>query len=83
MHLGVQRLDAAVEHLGEAGVVGDVGDGEAGVAQQLGGATGGEELDAEGVEFAREVDGAVFVGNADECLGHFHGNHLFRRDGVR
>ena len=40
MHLGMQGLDAAVEHLGKAGVVRDVGDVESGVAQQLGGAAG-------------------------------------------
>jgi hypothetical protein len=45
MHLGVQGLDAAVEHLGEAGVVGNIGDLQAGIAQQLGGAAGGQQLD--------------------------------------
>jgi hypothetical protein len=29
VHLGVQGLDAAVEHFGEAGVVGDLGDRQA------------------------------------------------------
>ncbi len=38
MHLGMQGLDATVEHFREAGVVGNVGDIEAGIAQQLGGA---------------------------------------------
>jgi len=72
MHLRMQGLDAAVEHLGETGVVGHVGDGEAGIAQQLGRAAGGEQLDAEGGEFAREIDRAVLVGNADERLGDLH-----------
>ncbi len=76
MHLGMQRLDAAIEHFREAGVVGNVGDGEAGVAQQLGGAAGGEQLDAETGEGAGEIDGAMFVGNADQCLGDFHGEYL-------
>ena len=40
VHMGMKRLDAAVEHLGEAGQVGDVADGEAGVAEGLGGASG-------------------------------------------
>ena len=44
--LGVEGLDAAVEHLGEAGEVADVGDLQAGVAEGLGGATGGDQFDA-------------------------------------
>jgi hypothetical protein len=46
VHLRVQGLDAAVEHFREAGVVADFGDRQAGVAQQLGGAAGGQQLDA-------------------------------------
>ena len=40
--LGVKGLDPAVHHLGEAGEGGDVGDGDAGVPQGLGGAAGRE-----------------------------------------
>jgi hypothetical protein len=47
MHLGVQGLDAAVQHLGEAGDFGHLGHGQALVGQQLGGAAGGDELDAQ------------------------------------
>ena len=36
VHLGMQRLDPAVEHFREAGEFGDVFDRDAGVAQQLG-----------------------------------------------
>jgi len=36
----VQRLDAAVHHLGKAGQIADVADGEPRVAQRLGGAPG-------------------------------------------
>jgi hypothetical protein len=43
VHLRVQRLHAAVEHLGEAGVVGHLGDRQAGIGQQLGGAAGGQQ----------------------------------------
>jgi hypothetical protein len=42
VHLGVQGLDPTVEHFGKAGVIRNIGDGEAGVAQQLGGAAGGK-----------------------------------------
>ena len=44
--LGVQGLDAAVHHLGKAGVRGDVGHGDAGVLQGLGRAAGRQDLDA-------------------------------------
>jgi hypothetical protein len=74
MHLGVQGLDPAVEHFGEAGVVGDVGDLEAGIAQQLGGAAGGEQLDAELGQAAGKIDRAALVGNAEQRLCDFHGN---------
>ena len=45
--LGMEGLDAAVEHLGKAGEVADVLDGEAGFAQGAGGAAGGDQFDAE------------------------------------
>src|SRR3569833_3393083 len=66
MYLRVQRLDAAVHHLGEAGVVGDDDDADAAVAQQLGGAAGGEYLDTACAQGACEVDDAGLVGYADE-----------------
>jgi hypothetical protein len=59
VHLRVQGLDAAVEHFREAGVVGDFGDRQAGFAQHLGGAAGGQELDAERGQGAGEVDDAA------------------------
>jgi hypothetical protein len=62
----VQRLDAAVEHLGKAGVVGDLGDGQAGVGEQLGGAAGGQQLDAERVQRAGEFDDAGLVGDGEQ-----------------
>ena len=72
MHLGMQGLDPAVEHFGEAGVVRDVGDVEPGVAQQLGGAAGGEQFDPELGEPAGKIHRAALVGNADERLCDFH-----------
>ena len=47
MDLGMQGLYPAVEHLGEAGVGGHLGHGHALLLQELGGAAGGEQLDAE------------------------------------
>ena len=46
----MEGLDAAVEHLGEAGEVADVAHGEAGFAQRAGGAAGGDQFDAEAGE---------------------------------
>ena len=64
--LGVQGLDPAVEHLGEAGELGDILDGQTGVSQQLGGAARGEDLDAELGEAGYERDQVALVRNADE-----------------
>ena len=74
MNFRMQGLDPAVEHLGETGVVGDIGNGEAGIAQQLGGAAGGEQLDAELGQAAGEINRAALVGYAQERLCDFHGN---------
>jgi len=40
MHLRMQRLDAAVHHLGKTGQLGDIDDLEARVLERLGGAAG-------------------------------------------
>ena len=47
VNLRVQRLDAPAQHLGEAGEIGHLRHGQAGVAQAFGSAAGGEEFDAE------------------------------------
>ena len=56
VNLGVQRLDAAVEHLGEAGVVAEFLRLDAGLAQHLGSAAGGDDLDAGAEEHLGEGD---------------------------
>jgi hypothetical protein len=61
-----QGFDAAVHDLGEAGVGGDVGDREAGVAQGFGGAAGGEELGAVGEQGVGEGEQAGLVGDGDQ-----------------
>ena len=68
MHLGVQRLDAAVQHLGELRDLGHLGDGQALVGEQLGGAAGGQELDAQRVQGLRKFDDAGLVGDGEECV---------------
>ena len=44
--LGVQRLDAAVHHLGKAGDVRDVDDRQAGIGEGLGRAAGRDQLES-------------------------------------
>ena len=48
VHLGMQCLDPAIHHLGKAGVVGHIADGDAGLFQVPPGAAGAEDLDAAG-----------------------------------
>ncbi len=61
---GVQGLDAAVEHLREAGEVADVFDGQAGLAQSTCGSAGGDQLDAKAGQRLGKLHQADFVGNA-------------------
>ena len=48
VNFGMQRLHPAIEHFGEAGEIGNIFDGNAGIAQELSGASSGDEFDAEG-----------------------------------
>ena len=68
--LRMQGLHPAIHHFREAGVVGDLDGGDAILAQQLEGATGGQDLDAKGFEFTGEVDDAGLVGHADQRAAH-------------
>ena len=68
VYLRMQRLDAAVEHFREAGVVADFGDGQAGVTQHLGSAPVDSRLTPErrGPERIRD---APLVGDGNQrCL---------------
>ena len=66
MHPWVQGLDAAIEHFGEAGQVADVADGQAGVAEGMGGTAGGDELDTVGGEGSCKIHEASLVGYGEE-----------------
>ncbi len=68
VHLGVQRLDAAIEHFREAGVIRHLGHVDAIVGQQLGGAAGGENIDSHATQGAGKVEHAGFVGYRDKSL---------------
>ena len=71
VNLGMQRLDAAIEHLGESGEIGDVFDGDAGIAQEFRGASGGDEFDAKRGKLAGEIDESGFVGDAENGAAEF------------
>jgi hypothetical protein len=62
----VERLDPAVEALGEPGDVLHPGDGDAGRGDGAGGRPGRDELDARGVQRGRELDEALLVVDAQE-----------------
>src|SRR5581483_230480 len=71
MHLRMERFNATIQHFGEAGEVGDVFDGDAGIAQEFRRAAGGDELDAEGGELASEVNDANFINDTENCALDF------------
>ena len=72
VELRVQRLDAAVHDLREAGEVLDRAHLEAGVGELAGGAAGRDELDPEVGEAAREVDDAALVGDRQQRAADAH-----------
>ncbi|CAM5351684.1 hypothetical protein SFIMM107S_05882 [Streptomyces griseus] len=63
---GVQRLDAAVQALGEAGELLDLGDRHSGGGDLPGGGAGGDELDARLVQTAGEVFEPRLVVDTDQ-----------------
>ncbi len=74
MDLGMQRLHPPVHHLRHAGDVGDVDDIEARLAQQLGGAAGGDELDALSAQALGKLHHARLVADRKERAGNLlHG----------
>ena len=69
VHLGMQGLHPAVHHLGKAGEVGDVDHLQPCVRKRLGGAAGGDELDAVPGERTGEIDEAALVGDRQQRAG--------------
>ena len=61
VHVGVQRLHAAAEDLGEAGEVYDRPDRDLVLAEQPGGAAGGDDLDVQRREPARQLHDSRLV----------------------
>ena len=75
VHPRVQRLDAAVEHLGKAGDLGHLRHGEAVGLERLRGTAGGKQLVTEVRQAAREGRQAGLVGHADQGVGR----HIVRK----
>ena len=63
VHLRMQRLDAPIKHLRKPGQLGNIFYGDAGIAQQLGRASGRNQLDAELGKFAGKIHQSGFVGD--------------------
>ena len=73
MHFRVQRLDASIEHFGEAGELADFDDGYPRVLEGTRGAARGDDLDPQCVQFFCEIDQPRLVRNAYQGplnLGH-------------
>ena len=64
MHLGVQGLDPAIQHLRKAGEVRDLGHRDPSLPQGLGGAPGGQNLHLAASQKLAELDDAAFIGDA-------------------
>ncbi len=75
----MQRLDAAVEHLGETGVFADVDHAESGIAQRLGRAAGGQEFNTGASERAGEIDEAGFVRHGKQGTLNSHDGNQSER----
>ncbi len=72
VHIGVQRLDATVHDLREAGDLGHIDDRQAGSGDRLVRATGRQELHAHGVERPRQFHDAALVGDGQERGADLH-----------
>ena len=72
VHERMQSFNATIEHFGKAGVLGNIFHGQAGFAERLGGATGGNKFDADGGEDLGEGHEAGFVGNGEQGTLNFH-----------
>ena len=66
MNLGVQRLDAAVEHLRKAGQIADVLYDQAGLAQRARRSAGGNQLHAKARQHLGKLHQAGLVGHAQQ-----------------
>ncbi len=66
MNLGMEGLDTAIEHLRETCEIGDIADHQAGIAERLGGTSGGDEFNVMGDQSPSKVDQAGLIGDGEE-----------------
>ena len=71
--LGMEGLDAAIEHLREPSQFGDVEDGEALFAEGAGGAAGRDKCHAKAREVTGEVDQSGLISDAEQGAADFLG----------
>ena len=71
VNFGVQRFHAAVQHFREAGKLADFDDRDARRLDRARRAAGGNNLDAELMELADELDQPCLIGNTDERAPNF------------
>ncbi len=79
VHRRMERLDPTVQHLGEAGDVGDVDHREPDRGDRFRGATGRDELDPPGHQPAGELGEPGFVRHTQDCA---HGDDFLRKPGA-
>src|SRR5438093_2806592 len=70
--MGVQRLHAAVHHLGETRHLLDRNHGDPALPEGLGGATGGHDLPAERDQLPGELHDAALVRHRQQGSGLYH-----------
>ena len=70
----MQRLDAAVHHLGEPGDVRDVDDRQAGIGERFGGAAGRDQLESTRRQTTAEFNQARLIRHTEN--GSFHGRYV-------
>ena len=68
MHLGMQGLDTAIEHFGETGVVGYLGNLKAIVCQHPGRAASGQQLHVHGSECLGKFKHTSFIRDGNKRL---------------
>ena len=71
MNLRMQRLNAPIQHFGKSGQLRNIFYGNAGIAQQLGGASSRNQFDTQLGKLTGEIDQSGFIGNAKNGAGNF------------
>jgi len=72
VHFGMKGFHTTAEHFGPAGEIGNVADGDARFAQELGGTAGREDFDLERREPLCKFNDSGFVKRTDERALHRH-----------